>query len=106
MAVIYHCSVTLSSLSPPFSYWLSKATEEEVVREGKLVFASDNLLNIYCRVQDSGSQLCAFESPGEHLKHANGWAPLPGIYFLDLDWLCGLVWQPDIGVFSKARQGF
>lgn len=104
MAVIYHCSVTLSSLSPPVSYWLIKATEEEVVREGKLVFASDSLLNIYCRVQDSGSQLCAFESPGDHLKHANGWAPLPGISWI---WIGYVVWFGDLTLvfFPKLAKG-
>lgn len=45
---------SLSSLSPPLSYWLSKATEEKEARERRLVFANDNLLNIYS-LQDGGS---------------------------------------------------
>lgn len=77
MAVINHCSATLSCLSPPFFSWLSKANEEKEVRERKLVFANANLLNI-CRLQDSGSQLCAPES-GELLKCVDAQSPLPGI---------------------------
>lgn len=105
MAVIYHCFVTLSSLSPPFSYWLGKATEEKVVRERKLVFANDNLFNIY-RLQDSGSPLCAFVT---WRAYKTWWWPgTTPRHLLGLGWLCGLVGWPDIGgfFFFKAPQGF
>lgn len=107
MAVIYYCSVTLSSLSPPFSYWLSKATEEKVVRERKLVFANGNLFNIY-RLQDSGSPLCAFVT---WRAYKTWWWPgTTTRRLLGLGWLCGLVGRPDIGVvffffFPKLPRG-
>lgn len=104
----YGCHLLLlcHAVIPPFSYWLSKATEEKVVRERKLVFANGNLFNIY-RLQDSGSPLCAFVT---WRAYKTWWWPgTTTRCLLGLGWLCGLVGRPDIGVvfcfFSKLPRG-
>ena len=95
MIVVYHSSAILS---------LGKATEEKEVRERKWVFASDSdvLLNI-CRLEISGSQLCACESPGGLLNHADAQAPFPGISMV---WAGNLVWFGDLPlVFFRVSPG-
>lgn len=65
---------------------------------------SDVLLNI-CRLEMTGPPLCACESLGELLNHADAQAPFPGISMV---WAGILVWFGDLPLvfFSYVPRGF